>query len=103
MHARTIAWLAILLALTAKLHAQSTFEVASVKKSTSGFNGVRGGCHGIDSVYGPSQAASAPPLGRCVNTDGRLSHFIAIAWNIRINLIRNAPDWVIGGDERVHH
>jgi uncharacterized protein (TIGR03435 family) len=77
------------------------FEVASVKPSTSGFNGVRGGCHGIDSKYSPTQQASAPPLGRCVITDGRLSHLITIAYNLSsVALIKDAPDWVIGGLER---
>lgn len=56
------------------------FEVASLKPSTSGINGVRGGRHGIDSKYNPADAATAPPLGRCAITDGRLSHLIAIAY-----------------------
>jgi uncharacterized protein (TIGR03435 family) len=77
------------------------FEVASVKPSTSGFNGVRGGCHGIDSKYSPNETGAAPPLGRCVITDGRLSHLIAIAYNLRsTGMIKNAPDWAIAGDER---
>jgi len=77
------------------------FEVASVKPSTSGFNGVRGGCHGIDSKYSPRETTAAPPLGRCVITDGRLSHLIGIAYSLRsIGLIKGAPDWVIGGYER---
>ena len=77
------------------------FEVASVKASASGLNGVRGGCHGIDSRYSPNETGSAPPLGRCVITDGRLSHLIAIAYSLRsIGLIKSAPDWVIADDER---
>ncbi len=77
------------------------FEVASVKPSTSGFNGVRGGCHGTDSKYSPNETAAAPPLGRCVITDGRLSHLIGIAYSLRsIGLIKGAPDWVISGSER---
>ena len=47
-----------------------TFEVASVKVA-NGPNGVTGGCHGIDSVYGPSQREGSPPLGRCVIRDAR--------------------------------
>jgi len=78
------------------------FEVASVKPSPSNANGVRGGCHGIDSKYSASQMAAAPPpLGRCVITDGRLSHLIYIAHELHsIGLIKGAPDWVIGGVER---
>jgi uncharacterized protein (TIGR03435 family) len=77
------------------------FEVASVKPSGSGGNGVRGGCHGIDSKYTSGELASAPPLGRCVISDGRLSHLINIAFALRgIGLIQGAPDWVIGGSER---
>lgn len=49
------------------------FEAASVKVAASGSNGVRGGCRGIDSVYSLSQQAEAPPRGRCVITDARLS------------------------------
>jgi uncharacterized protein (TIGR03435 family) len=81
--------------------AQLQFEVASVKPSTSGFNGVRGSCHGIDSKYSSADAASAPPLGRCVITDGRLSHLILIAYKLpSIGLIQGAQDWVIAGAGR---
>jgi len=89
-----------LLGLALQLQAQPAFEVASVKPSTSGFNGVRGGCHGIDSKFSPIQQASAPPLGRCVITDGRLSHLIGIAYDVPMGYIKNAPDWVIAGAER---
>jgi uncharacterized protein (TIGR03435 family) len=76
------------------------FEVASVRQSTSGINGVRGGCHGIDSTFGPNEYAP-PPLGRCVITDGRLSHMIAIAYQLNsMGLIKNATDWMISGDAR---
>lgn len=75
------------------------FEVSSVKPSTSGFNGVRGGCHGINSRYGLDQVI--PPLGRCVITDGRLSNLITTAYALRSTaMIKGAPDWVIGGAER---
>ncbi len=74
--------------------------MASVKPSTSGFNGVRGGCHGIDSKYGAAELATAPPLGRCVITHGRLSHLIGIAYGVSMVMIQNAPDWVTAGDER---
>lgn len=77
-----------------------SFEVASVRRSTTGINGVRGGCHGVDSKSQPSDFAP-PPLGRCVITDGRLSHMIAMAYQVKsIGHIKGAPDWVIGGDER---
>lgn len=89
------------------LHAQSpepdkalTFEVASIKPANSGMNGVRGGCHGIDSVYTPGEQASAPPLGRCVITDGRLSHMVGIAWDITMPMLKTGPDWMQRGDER---
>jgi uncharacterized protein (TIGR03435 family) len=104
--AAEIAFIGLGIAPQLRAEPQSTaapleFEVASVKPSTSGFNGVRGGCHGIDSRYSPNEAGAAPPLGRCVITDGRLSHLIAIAYNLRsIGLIKSAPDWVIAGDER---
>jgi uncharacterized protein (TIGR03435 family) len=80
-----------------------TFEVASVKPSGSGNNGFSGGCHGIDSVYGPSQASSAPPLGRCVIHDARLSHLIYVAFSLNsMGLLKSdkGPDWVALGAER---
>jgi uncharacterized protein (TIGR03435 family) len=81
--------------------ASLTFEVASVKPSPEGRNGVRGACHGIDSKYNPDELASAPPLGRCVITDGRLSHLIFIAYRLQaISRIQGAADWVIAGTDR---
>jgi uncharacterized protein (TIGR03435 family) len=76
--------------------ASLTFEAASIKPATSGVNGVRGGCHGIDSAY----AAEAPPLGRCVISDGRLSHLVGIAWDITMPMLKTGPDWIQRGDER---
>jgi uncharacterized protein (TIGR03435 family) len=76
-----------------------TFEVASIKPA-NGPGGVEGGCHGIDSVYTPGQQASAPPLGRCVITDGRLSHMVGIAWDIKMTMLKTGPDWIQRGDER---
>jgi uncharacterized protein (TIGR03435 family) len=75
------------------------FEVASVKITQSG-GGVDGGCHGIDSKYGPSQTAP-PPLGRCVITGARLSHIINIAWELNsMLLIKSGPDWIARGEDR---
>jgi uncharacterized protein (TIGR03435 family) len=76
------------------------FEVASVKVAPVGPNGVRGGCHGIDSVYGPNQRAEAPPLGRCVITDARLSHLIGIAYGVSMADLKTGPDWIERGDPR---
>ena len=75
------------------------FEVASVKVNKNG-TGVRGGCHGIDSKYTAGEIGTAPPLGRCVITAGRLSHLIGIAWQLPMAQIKNAPDWVIRGFDR---
>jgi uncharacterized protein (TIGR03435 family) len=76
------------------------FEVSSVKPSGQNVNGVKGGCHGVDSKYRPNET-SAPPLGRCVITDARLSHLIGIAWNVKnMGLIKGASDWMIGGWDR---
>lgn len=77
-----------------------TFEVASVKSSASHDAGMRGGCRGIDSKRNNGDGADTP-LGRCVITDGRLSHLIAMAYGLAgVGFIRNAPDWVISGSER---
>ena len=76
------------------------FEAASVKVNKGG-TGVSGGCHGIDSKYGPGEAASAAPLGRCRITAARLSHLIAIAYGIRtMDLISGGPEWIHGGFDR---
>jgi len=85
-----------MLAQAAQTDAPLTFEVASIKPATSGVNGVRGGCRGIDSAY----VAAAPPLGRCVITDGRLSHLVGIAWDITMPMLKTGPDWIQRGDER---
>jgi uncharacterized protein (TIGR03435 family) len=86
--------------LTAIANAQPAFEVASVK-SAKDPGGVRGGCHGIDSRYTPNEAASAPPLGRCVIRDGRLGHIVRLAFNVRsMQVIKGGPDWVMTGDDR---
>jgi len=77
-----------------------TFEVASVKVATSGLNGVRGGCRGIDSVYGPNDQEAPPPLGRCVITDARLSHLIGIAYGVSMQGLKTGPDWIQRADLR---
>jgi uncharacterized protein (TIGR03435 family) len=78
------------------------FEVASIKVATSGFNGVRGGCRGIDSVFGAEEQARGgiPPLGRCVITDARLSHLIGIAYGVSMQALDTAEDWIQRGDLR---
>ena len=78
------------------------FEVASIKPSTSlPGGGISGGCHGIDSQYDPNQAAAAPPLGRCVISNGRLSHLVSMAWRLHdMYLIQSEPDWIARGSER---
>jgi uncharacterized protein (TIGR03435 family) len=78
----------------------AAFEVASIRVAQFGPGGVRGGCHGVDSVYTPAEQAEAPPLGRCVITDGRLSHMVGIAWNITMPMLKTGPDWMQRGDER---
>src|SRR5579863_4805407 len=83
-------------------HAQPAFEVASLKPANPENNGVRGGCHGIDSVYaGANERASAPPLGRCVITGGRLSHMIGIAFRIpSMMYISGGPEELMSGPLR---
>jgi len=77
------------------------FEAAAVNPAEPGnLKGVRGGCRGVDSKSNSADGVILP-LGRCVITDGRLSHLIQIAWRLKtISMIENAPDWVIGSDER---
>jgi uncharacterized protein (TIGR03435 family) len=86
------------------LHTQTppreSFEVATIKVAQAGRGGVEGGCHGIDSVYTRGEAAAAPPLGRCVITDGRLSHMVGIAFGVTMQMLRTGPDWIQRGDLR---
>src|ERR1022692_2132435 len=98
--------LVTLAALPLLLRAQETpkplaFEAAAVNAAEPGnLKGVRGGCRGVDSKSNSSDGVVLP-IGRCVITDGRLSHLIQTAWQLKtISMIENAPDWVIGGDER---
>ena len=76
------------------------FEVASVKVAVDGPNGWRGGCRGIDSVYTSAQQAEAPPLGRCVITDARLSHLMGLAYGVTMLNLKTGPDWIQRGDLR---
>ena len=71
-----------------------------MKVAEPGADGVNGGCHGIDSVYTPRQLAEAPPLGRCVITDARLSHLIGIAYGVTMRDLKTGPDWIQYGDLR---
>src|SRR5580704_14269327 len=101
-HAAVTAYFYLIFALNATA-APPTFEVASVKPGGPSNNGFTGGCHGIDSVYGPSREAAAPPLGRCVIHDARLSHLIYIAFSLQSMAIlksEKGPDWVAMGAER---
>ena len=94
--------LLFILVLSGIAHAQPAFEVASLKPANPEDNGVRGGCHGIDSVYaGANERASAPPLGRCVITAGRLSHMIGIAFRMpSMGYIMGGPDELMRGVPR---
>src|SRR5215471_15952087 len=78
----------------------SQFEAATVKIA-KGDSGVQGGCHGIDSHYPAALAAHAPPLGRCVFTNGRLSHLIVTAYQLSsVASIKSGPDWIARGFDR---
>ncbi len=78
------------------------FEVASVKVASSGTNGVRGGCRGVDSVISAAEQerGGIPPLGRCRITDARLSHLIGIAFGVTMQALDTGPDWIQRGDLR---
>jgi uncharacterized protein (TIGR03435 family) len=92
--------IAFLLLAAGTLYAQSGLEVATIKLAEPGnMKGYRGGCRGVDSKSVGDNANI--PIGRCVITDARLSHMITMAWSLKtISMIQNAPDWVIGTDER---
>jgi len=76
------------------------FENVSVTRGRPD-RGVKGGCHGIDSVLTPHQMADAPPLGQCVITDARLSHLLIIAFGFGwIEPLVGGPDWARNGGFR---
>jgi uncharacterized protein (TIGR03435 family) len=93
-------YITVFLLLGGVLAAQPRFEVATIKPAEPGnLKGYRGGCRGIDTKTAGD--AADIPLGRCVVSDARLSHMITMAWSLKtISMIQNAPDWVIGTDER---
>jgi uncharacterized protein (TIGR03435 family) len=94
--------LALALLLGIQLQAQPAlkFETASVTRGRPD-QGVKGGCHGTDSVFTPHQMESAPPLGQCVITDARLSHLLMIAFGFRwIEPLVGGPDWARNGGFR---
>ena len=78
------------------------FEVASIKVATSGINGVRGGCRGVDSMFSAEEEkrGGVPSLGRCVITDARLSHLIGIAYGVDMQVLDTGADWIQRGDLR---
>jgi uncharacterized protein (TIGR03435 family) len=82
------------------VQAQPVFEAASIKRGQL-TGGSRGGCHGIDSKYTPNEMASAPPLGRCVIRDARLSHLLFYAYHLgSMGMLKPGPDWVDSGNDR---
>jgi hypothetical protein len=70
-------------------NARPEFEVASVKldKAYCDNVGVSGGCHGVDSRYTSVDAATPPPLSRCVLTSARIGHLVSIAWGLPMRMI----------------
>ena len=92
--------LLLIVFLMGTAQAQLAFEVASVKPAIPSNNGFRGGCRGIDSKFaGANERAVAPPLGRCVVTDARLSHLIGIAFGVSsVAYLQGGPDWLRAGE-----
>src|SRR5689334_2686086 len=90
----------LLFGLVAQAQAPLAFEVASVKVATSGLNGFRGGCRGVDTKYRGRPDEAGPPLGRCVITDARLSHLIGMAIDVSMQDLNTGPDWIQRGDLR---
>jgi uncharacterized protein (TIGR03435 family) len=68
------------------------FEAASIKP-TKFSTGVMGGCHGLNAHFHPGDDQATVPMGRCVITAGRLTHIMAIAYNLDVNRITGRPDW----------
>jgi uncharacterized protein (TIGR03435 family) len=90
----------LVLSLFLILELQGQFETSSVTRGRPD-KGVKGGCHGTDSVFTPHEMESAPPLGQCVITDARLSHLLMIAFGFRwIEPLIGGPDWARNGGFR---
>lgn len=102
MHKMTVAATILLVVPNAGLGQApaAQFEVASVKVAAVAVEGYRGGCHGVDSVYSPTQQAVAPPLGQCVIRGARLSHLISTAYNVPLINLKTGPDWIQRGEVR---
>jgi len=56
------------------------FEVATIKPTRSQGQVAEGRCHGVDSKYSATAAASAPPLGRCRYTLATLRSLVFFAY-----------------------
>ena len=83
-----------------RIYAQSTFATASVRPGSPDV-GYKGGCRGIDYEYRPGYDFTAVPLGTCVITNGRLAHFVMLAWGIHgTQDIKSESDWIARGDYR---
>src|SRR5262245_4537695 len=67
------------------------FEVGVIKPTKSVSGGVTGGCRGIDSRLAANDPRLMVPLGRCVITAGRLSHMMAIAFEMPLQRISGFP------------
>jgi hypothetical protein len=68
--------LSLLLGFAVVAQTSLKFETVSITRGRPD-QGVKGGCHGTDSVFTPHQMESAPPLGQCVITNARLSRIVA--------------------------
>lgn len=68
------------------------FEVGTIKPAAAN-SPVGGGCRGIDSRLAPDDPRTNVPLGRCVLTARRLSHLMAIAYEMPLTRISGFPEW----------
>jgi uncharacterized protein (TIGR03435 family) len=94
---RILGFITLLATVTVTFAApKDEFEVTSVKWNNSA-NGVNGGCHGTNSKTGAPDRAPIP-LGRCIITAARLSHLIAIAYEIDLQNVKGGADWIWGVD-----
>jgi uncharacterized protein (TIGR03435 family) len=72
------------------------FEVVSIKENIVPNVGLRGGCHGIDTVFTADDVRSGVPLGRCVITGVPIRQLVNIAFRVgTMAMIQAAPNLVV--------
>jgi uncharacterized protein (TIGR03435 family) len=88
-----LAWTVAAQRPPANQSAGPAFEVGSIRPTQTRDGGVTGGCRGVDSRLAADDPRMRVPLGRCLITAGRLSHMMAMAFEMPLQRISGFPEW----------